>query len=125
MKLKYRIKLKGTNCYLKNTGAKSVNFTTDVNKAKVFEKEYGRTTALHHTFRYKPSRRHNPNAYNPANREKFQWPQYHFGHSRQYMLPFCAAPRDWTCTNWCSGQRPGTVGGRLAALPQPPALYWA
>ena len=40
MKLKYRIKLKGTNCYLKNTGTKSANFTTDVNKAKVFEKEY-------------------------------------------------------------------------------------
>lgn len=42
MKLKYRIKLKGTNCYLKNTSMKSANFTTDVNKAKVFEKEYGK-----------------------------------------------------------------------------------
>lgn len=34
---KYLIKLKGTNCYLKNTGAKSINFTTDIKKAKVFE----------------------------------------------------------------------------------------
>lgn len=46
MKLKYRIKLKGTNCYLKNTGAKSVNFTTDINKAKVFETEYGKSDII-------------------------------------------------------------------------------
>lgn len=34
---KYTIKLKGTKCYLKNTGLKSINFTTDIEKAKVFE----------------------------------------------------------------------------------------
>lgn len=40
MERKYVIKLKGTNCYLKNTGEKSVNFTTDRNKAKVFVDDY-------------------------------------------------------------------------------------
>ena len=34
------VKLKGTNCYLRNTGAKAVNFTTDIKKAKVFEDDY-------------------------------------------------------------------------------------
>lgn len=37
---KYMVKLKGTNCYLRNTGAKSINFTTDIKKAKVFEDAY-------------------------------------------------------------------------------------
>lgn len=39
MKRKYVIKLKGTKCYLRNTSDKSVNFTTDINKAKVFERD--------------------------------------------------------------------------------------
>lgn len=38
MKNKYMIRLKGTNCYLRNTKENSINFTTDVNKAKVFER---------------------------------------------------------------------------------------
>lgn len=37
---KYMIKLKGTNCYLRNTGEKAINFTTDIKKAKVFEEDY-------------------------------------------------------------------------------------
>ena len=37
---KYMVKLKGTNCYLRSTGEKSVNFTTDIKKAKVFEDDY-------------------------------------------------------------------------------------
>lgn len=37
---KYMIKLKGTNCYLRNTGDKAINFTTDIKKAKVFEEDY-------------------------------------------------------------------------------------
>ena len=37
---KYIIKLKGTNCYLRNTGEKAINFTTDIKKAKVFEEDY-------------------------------------------------------------------------------------
>ena len=37
---KYMIKLKGTNCYLRNTGEKAINFTTDIKKAKVFETDY-------------------------------------------------------------------------------------
>jgi hypothetical protein len=37
---KYMIKLKGTNCYLRNTGGKAINFTTDIKKAKVFEEDY-------------------------------------------------------------------------------------
>lgn len=37
---KYMIKLKGTNCYLRNTGEKAINFTTDIKKAKVFEDDY-------------------------------------------------------------------------------------
>ena len=37
MKRKYTIKLMGTNCYLKSTGQNVINFTTDINKAKVFE----------------------------------------------------------------------------------------
>ena len=36
---KYMIKLKGTNCYLRNTREKSANFTTDIKKAKVFEED--------------------------------------------------------------------------------------
>lgn len=36
MGTKYLIKLKGTNCYLRNTSDKSINFTTDIKKAKVF-----------------------------------------------------------------------------------------
>lgn len=40
MERKYVIKLKGTNCYLKNIGDKSVNFTTDRNKAKAFVNDY-------------------------------------------------------------------------------------
>lgn len=35
---KYVIKLRGTNCYLRTIKDKSVNFTTDINKAKVFER---------------------------------------------------------------------------------------
>ena len=35
---KYTIRLRGTNCYLRNTSDKSINFTTDIKKAKVFEK---------------------------------------------------------------------------------------
>lgn len=34
---RYVVKLKGTNCYLKNMGEKSINFTTNSNNAKVFE----------------------------------------------------------------------------------------
>lgn len=37
---KYMIKLKGTNCYLRSTGEKAINFTTDIKKAKVFEVDY-------------------------------------------------------------------------------------
>lgn len=37
---KYLIKLKGTNCYLRSTGEKAINFTTDIKKAKVFEEDY-------------------------------------------------------------------------------------
>ena len=37
---KYMIKLKGTNCYLRSTGEKAINFTTDIKKAKVFEEDY-------------------------------------------------------------------------------------
>ena len=37
---KYMVKLKGTNCYLRNTGAKAINFTTDIKKAKVFESDF-------------------------------------------------------------------------------------
>ena len=37
---KYMIKLKGTSCYLRNTGDKAINFTTDIKKAKVFEEDY-------------------------------------------------------------------------------------
>lgn len=39
---KYMIKLKGTNCYLRNTREKSANFTTDIKKAKVFEEDYAK-----------------------------------------------------------------------------------
>lgn len=37
---KYLIKLKGTNCYLKNTTYDAVNFTTDSKKAKVFVENF-------------------------------------------------------------------------------------
>ena len=37
---KYMIKLKGTNCYLRSTGEKAINFTTDIKKAKVFEEDF-------------------------------------------------------------------------------------
>ena len=37
---KYMIKLKGTNCYLRSTGEKAINFTTDIKKAKAFEEDY-------------------------------------------------------------------------------------
>lgn len=40
MEKKYLIKLKGTNCYLKSTGDKAINFTTDIKKAKVFVEDY-------------------------------------------------------------------------------------
>jgi hypothetical protein len=36
----YLIKLKGTNCYLKSTSANTINFTTDIKKAKVFTECY-------------------------------------------------------------------------------------
>lgn len=39
---KYVIKLRGTNCYLRNTSDKGINFTTNIKKAKVFEREYGK-----------------------------------------------------------------------------------
>jgi hypothetical protein len=35
---KYTIKLRGTNCYLRNTSDKGINFTTDIRKAKIFER---------------------------------------------------------------------------------------
>ena len=35
---KYAIKLRGTNCYLRNTSDNAINFTTDIKKAKVFER---------------------------------------------------------------------------------------
>lgn len=35
---KYTIRLRGTNCYLRNTSDKSINFTTDISKAKIFER---------------------------------------------------------------------------------------
>ena len=38
MENKYVIKLRGTNCYLKNTSEKGINFTRDIKKAKVFER---------------------------------------------------------------------------------------
>lgn len=38
---KYMIKLKGTNCYLRNTSGKS-HFTTDIKKAKVFEEDHNK-----------------------------------------------------------------------------------
>jgi thymidylate synthase ThyX len=34
---RYTIKLRGTNCYIKNTTDNAINFTTDSKKAKVFE----------------------------------------------------------------------------------------
>ena len=37
---KYMVKLKGTNCYLRSTGEKAINFTTDIKKAKVFEEAF-------------------------------------------------------------------------------------
>ena len=44
MGTKYLIKLKGTNCYLRNTSDKSINFTTDIKKAKVFAKIKNKTS---------------------------------------------------------------------------------
>ena len=38
MSKRYIIKLRGTNCYLKNTSDKGINFTTDIRKAKIFER---------------------------------------------------------------------------------------
>jgi hypothetical protein len=38
MSKRYIIKLRGTNCYLRNTSDKGINFTTDISKAKVFER---------------------------------------------------------------------------------------
>lgn len=35
---KYAIKLRGTNCYLRNTIDNAINFTTDIKKAKVFKR---------------------------------------------------------------------------------------
>lgn len=39
MSTKYAIRLKGTNCYLRNVSEKKINFTTDISKAKVFERD--------------------------------------------------------------------------------------
>lgn len=36
---KYLIRLRGTKCYLRSTSEKGINFTTDINKAKVFDRE--------------------------------------------------------------------------------------
>lgn len=36
---KYLIRLRGTKCYLRSTSAKGINFTTDINKALVFDRE--------------------------------------------------------------------------------------
>ena len=38
MSKRYIIKLRGTNCYLRNTSDKGINFTTDICKAKIFER---------------------------------------------------------------------------------------
>jgi hypothetical protein len=38
MSKRYIIKLRGTNCYLRNTNYKGINFTTDIRKAKIFER---------------------------------------------------------------------------------------
>jgi hypothetical protein len=38
MSKRYIIKLRGTNCYLRNTNDKGINFTTDISKAKIFER---------------------------------------------------------------------------------------
>ena len=35
---KYVIKLRGTECYLRTTKENAINFTTDISKAKVFER---------------------------------------------------------------------------------------
>lgn len=42
MNKKYTIRLKGTRCYLKSTSEKGINFTTDISKAKVFERVEGK-----------------------------------------------------------------------------------
>ena len=42
MNKKYAIRLKGTRCYLKSTSEKGINFTTDISKAKVFERVEGK-----------------------------------------------------------------------------------
>lgn len=39
MSTKYAIRLRGTNCYLRNVSEKKINFTTDISKAKVFERD--------------------------------------------------------------------------------------
>lgn len=36
---KYLIRLRGTKCYLRSTSEKGINFTTDISKAKVFDRE--------------------------------------------------------------------------------------
>lgn len=36
---KYLIRLRGTKCYLRSTSEKGINFTTDINKALVFDRE--------------------------------------------------------------------------------------
>lgn len=36
---KYLIRLRGTKCYLRSTSEKGINFTTDINKAKVFDRK--------------------------------------------------------------------------------------
>lgn len=36
---KYLIRLRGTKCYLRSTSEKGINFTTDINKALVFNRE--------------------------------------------------------------------------------------
>ena len=55
---KYMVKLKGTDCYLRNTGEKSINFTTDIKKAKVFEGDYRKPDFLDKmaSREYKPNR---------------------------------------------------------------------
>ena len=85
---KYMIKLKGTNCYLRSTGEKAINFTTDIKKAKVFETDYRKPDLIDKLNRgeYKPRKESSKVDYIKLTMDRPTWMEMYDEHLDQIQV---------------------------------------
>ena len=85
---KYMIKLKGTNCYLRSTGEKAINFTTDIKKAKVFETDYRKPDLIDKLNRgeYKPRKESSKVDYIKLTMDRPTWMEMYNEHLDQIQI---------------------------------------